>query len=59
MVDVVIFIILADIGLSFIGPDEHVASRQNSVVMELTGEFEPCLAKHLDEFGEKGSRKPS
>ena len=28
-------------------------------VMELIGECEPCLAKHLYEFGEKGPRKPS
>ena len=37
-------------------------SRHNSNVlgvMELIGEFEPCLAKHFDEFGEKGPRKPT
>ena len=39
------------------GHDEHIRSRQNSNILgvvELIREFEPCLAKHLDEFSEKG-----
>ena len=34
-----------------IGHNEHIRSRQNSNILgvvELIGEFEPCLAKHLD-----------
>ena len=58
----VLLIVRADRGISFIGHDEHIGSRPNSNflgVVELIGEFEPCLAHHLDEFGEKGPRKPS
>ena len=54
-------IVLEHRGLSFIGHDMHIGSRQNSNflgVMKLIGEFEPCLAHHLEEFGEKGPRKP-
>ena len=53
---------LEERGLPFIGHHEHIGSRQNSNflrVMVLIGEFEPCLAKHVDEFGYKGRRKPS
>ena len=42
---------LEDRLLPFIGNDENIGSKHNSNLlggMELFGEFEPCLAKHVD-----------
>ena len=46
--------------LPFIGHDEHIRSRHISNfpgVVELIRECEPCLAKHVDEFDDKGATK--
>ena len=52
---------LEDRLLPFTGNDENIGSKHNSNLlggMELFGAFEPCLAKHVDEFGCKGRPKP-
>ena len=53
---------LAERGLPFRGHDEHIGSRHNGNylgVMELIAEFDPFLAKHVEEFGNKGRENPS
>ena len=53
---------LAERGLPFRGHDEHIGSRHNGNflgVMELIAEFDPFLAKHVEEFGNQGRGNPS
>ena len=53
---------LAERGLPFRGHDEHIRSRHNGNflgVMELIAEFDPFLAKHVEEFGNQGRGNPS
>ena len=39
---------LTEIGIPFIGHDEHIETTHNSRCMILIVEFETCLVKHLD-----------
>ena len=53
---------LAERGLPFRGHDEHIGSRHNGNflgVLELIAEFDPFLAKHVEEFGNHGRGNPS
>ena len=53
---------LAERGLPFRGDDEHIGSRHNGNflgVIELIAEFDPFLAKHVEEFGNQGRGNPS
>ena len=53
---------LAERGLPFRGHDEHIGSRHSGNflgVIKLIAEFDPFLAKHVEEFGNQGQVNPS